>query len=204
MPPGTSLEFRDADDSFLLTTVKDDKEIKIRIDLRILPKTASDAKPVGAARENPNMEPHLPPPIGRIEFSLNPFKMLVSWHFWSRCYFRRQFHFWSLIPLIFLFRRNLSVQSSSLSSTQSFACSSAVLCASWCFPCCSQTSRPQSPWRCWASCEWVREAASQKEQRRGKNGRVSPIPSVTLTRSLFQDQKTDTSNSTNSANSILW
>jgi len=36
------------------------------------------AKPLGAARENPNMEPHLPPPVGRIEFSLNPFKMLAQ------------------------------------------------------------------------------------------------------------------------------
>ena len=46
--------------------------------MRIVPMEAAKAKPVGAARENPNMEPYLPPPIGRIEFSLNPFKMLVS------------------------------------------------------------------------------------------------------------------------------
>ena len=81
MPPGTSLEFRKEDDSFLLTTIKDEKEIKLRIDLRILPMSLAKTKPLGAARENPNMEPHLPPPIGRIEFSLNPFKMLVSNHF---------------------------------------------------------------------------------------------------------------------------
>ena len=77
MPPGTSLEFRD-DDSFILTTYKDGKPIKIRLDLRIVPEVLAKAKPLGAARENPNMEPYLPPPIGRIEFSLNPFKMLVS------------------------------------------------------------------------------------------------------------------------------
>ena len=78
MPPGTSLEFRDSDDSFVLTTQKNGKDIQIRIDLRIVPVKIAKAKPLGAARENPNMEPHLPPPVGRIEFSLNPFKMLVS------------------------------------------------------------------------------------------------------------------------------
>ena len=102
MPPGTSLEFRDADDSFLLTTVKDEKEIKIRIDLRILPKEVSDTKPVGSARESPNMEPHLPPPIGRIEFSLNPFKMLVSLHFWS-CLLGGNFISDDLLTALFLF-----------------------------------------------------------------------------------------------------
>jgi len=46
--------------------------------LRILPKTIADTRPLGSARENPNMEPHLPPPVGRLEFSLNPFKMLAQ------------------------------------------------------------------------------------------------------------------------------
>lgn len=46
--------------------------------MRIVPMEAAKAKPVAAARENPNMEPYLPPPIGRIEFSLNPFKMLAQ------------------------------------------------------------------------------------------------------------------------------
>lgn len=75
MPPGVSLEFRD-DDSFILTTYKDGKDIKLRIDLRIVPIAMVKAKPVGPGRENPNMEPYLPPPIGRIQFSLNPCKML--------------------------------------------------------------------------------------------------------------------------------
>jgi len=77
MPAGVSLEFRD-DDSFILTTYKDGKDIKLRIDLRIVPIALVKAKPVGPGRENPNMEPYLPPPIGRIQFSLNPCKMLVS------------------------------------------------------------------------------------------------------------------------------
>lgn len=77
MPPGTSLEFRD-DDSFILTTYKDGKPIKCRIDLRIMPLEVAKKREVGKGRENPNMEPYLPPPVGRIQFSLNPFKMLVS------------------------------------------------------------------------------------------------------------------------------
>ena len=81
MPAGSSLEFRE-DDSFVLTTYKDGKDIKLRIDLRIVPVALVKAKPVGPGRENPNMEPFLPPPIGRIQFSLNPFKMLVSTYFY--------------------------------------------------------------------------------------------------------------------------
>ena len=59
-------------------TVKDGKDITVRIDLRIMPIAVAKSKEVGDGRENPNMEPYLPPPVGRIEFSLNPFKMLVS------------------------------------------------------------------------------------------------------------------------------
>ena len=78
MPPGTKIEFRSDDDSFYLFTMKDGKEITLRIDLRIFPKALAVKKPLGLARENPNMEPYLPPPVGRIEFSLNPFKMLAQ------------------------------------------------------------------------------------------------------------------------------
>jgi hypothetical protein len=34
--------------------------------------------PVGEARNEPNLDPMLPPPIGRIVFTMNPIKMLVS------------------------------------------------------------------------------------------------------------------------------
>lgn len=33
---------------------------------------------VGEARQEPNANPFLPPPIGRLSFSLNPLKMFVS------------------------------------------------------------------------------------------------------------------------------
>jgi cellulose synthase/poly-beta-1,6-N-acetylglucosamine synthase-like glycosyltransferase len=50
--------------------------VKIALDLRILTKLAAKANPVGEANTEPNFEPYLPPPVGRIVFSLNPMKML--------------------------------------------------------------------------------------------------------------------------------
>ena len=74
---GTELKFRD-DDTFFLVTRKEGKEIKVRLDLRIIPGAQATANSVGKARTEPNMEPYLPPPVGRIQFSLNPFKMLAQ------------------------------------------------------------------------------------------------------------------------------
>ena len=75
MPKGCHIDFRD-DDTFFLGTAKDGKLIKIRLDLRIIPGEQAKKNPVGSARVEPNMKPYLPPPVGRIQFSLNPFKML--------------------------------------------------------------------------------------------------------------------------------
>jgi hypothetical protein len=80
LPPSRreDIQFKD-DDSFILTTRdKDGKPVKVRLDLRILPKDIADKMPVGEARQEPNNGPHLPPPVGRIQFSLNPFKMLAQ------------------------------------------------------------------------------------------------------------------------------
>ena len=52
------------------------KPIKIALDLRCVPAEYALANKVGAARGDPNIEPNLPPPIGRFELSLNPIKML--------------------------------------------------------------------------------------------------------------------------------
>lgn len=52
------------------------QEVKLRLDLRLYPGEDALSNPVGEARNDTNMEPYLPPPVGRISFSLNPFKML--------------------------------------------------------------------------------------------------------------------------------
>ena len=78
MPKGTMIEFKD-DDTFVLTTKsKEGKPVKIRLDLRILPVHIAKNMEVGAARQEPNNSPYLPPPVGRIQFTLNPFKMLAQ------------------------------------------------------------------------------------------------------------------------------
>ena len=147
MPPNTSpLEFRQ-DDSFILTTYKDGKDIKLRIDLRIVPMEQVKSKPVGPGRENPNMEPFLPPPIGRIQFSLNPCKMLVSItpHSLEVSFiFLRENMYLITDDLFCFFSRNLSALSSSPSSTASSASSSAAHSASSCCPCFCRTSRARS------------------------------------------------------------
>jgi len=49
---------------------------KVRVRIDMLFKEAADEEPLGAGRKELNMDPYLPPPEGRIEFSLNPWKML--------------------------------------------------------------------------------------------------------------------------------
>lgn len=80
MPEGQRLEFTD-DGTFWMTTkgVKPgDPDIKLRLDVRVFPKKNADALKVGIGQDAPNIEPKLPPPIGRISFSLNPFTMLAQ------------------------------------------------------------------------------------------------------------------------------
>jgi len=43
--------------------------------VEILPKEMADADPVGKGRSEPNHSPFLPPPTGRLQFSINPFRM---------------------------------------------------------------------------------------------------------------------------------
>lgn len=43
-----------------------------------MPIAHADKNPVAKARSNPNHSPNLPEPQGRLEFSWNPFKMLLQ------------------------------------------------------------------------------------------------------------------------------
>lgn len=78
---GQEIEFKD-DDSFWIPCKgfdKDGKHVeqgKVRVSLTILPKELADANKVGDARSEPNHSPFCPPPVGRLKFTLNPFKML--------------------------------------------------------------------------------------------------------------------------------
>lgn len=49
---------------------------RARISVEVVPKGQAESNPVGAAREEPNVNPYLPQPEGRLEFSINPIKML--------------------------------------------------------------------------------------------------------------------------------
>ena len=49
---------------------------KVMCSLEIVPEWYAAAYPVGKGRDAPNVEPYLPPPIGRISFTLNPITML--------------------------------------------------------------------------------------------------------------------------------
>lgn len=46
--------------------------------ISLLPKDMAQANPVGYGRAEPNHSPFLPPPFGRLTFSLNPITMFVS------------------------------------------------------------------------------------------------------------------------------
>lgn len=49
---------------------------QVRIQVNVLPIKVAEKNPVGKARDTPNHSPTLPAPEGRLELSINPFKML--------------------------------------------------------------------------------------------------------------------------------
>ena len=51
---------------------------EIQCSLQLYPKELADKNPQGVGREEPNNDPFCPPPEGRIQLSLNPFKMLAQ------------------------------------------------------------------------------------------------------------------------------
>jgi len=57
-------------------TGKIEKCGKVGVQVDIIPGDMAEKNAVGKARDNPNHSPFLPQPKGRLEFSLNPIKML--------------------------------------------------------------------------------------------------------------------------------
>jgi hypothetical protein len=49
---------------------------EVCVSLELVPAEVSNKQPVGNGRSSPNNSPYLPPPAGRLSFSLNPFKVL--------------------------------------------------------------------------------------------------------------------------------
>lgn len=78
---GRGFKFSEDGDSFWVPLIGKNEagvleghgEVRIRIDITTM-EYANDNK-VGSAREDPNIEPFLPPPVGRLTFSLNPCAM---------------------------------------------------------------------------------------------------------------------------------
>lgn len=48
---------------------------KVRIRIDITSKEWADKNKIGSGRDEPNIEPYLPPPVGRLHFTLNPWEM---------------------------------------------------------------------------------------------------------------------------------
>jgi hypothetical protein len=69
------IQFKD-DSTFYLCKMREGKIIKIALDLRVFTQKAAKEAPVGEARAEPNFEPYMPAPVGRLKFSLNPLTML--------------------------------------------------------------------------------------------------------------------------------
>jgi len=49
---------------------------QIQLGIRLFPQERADACRNGEGRDSPNIAPWLPPPVGRLKFTLNPCKML--------------------------------------------------------------------------------------------------------------------------------
>lgn len=48
----------------------------LKVSVDVYPSKDAENNPVGKGRDDPNLNPFLPPPTGRLELSLNPCKML--------------------------------------------------------------------------------------------------------------------------------
>ena len=50
---------------------------RVCISLEVLPMKIAEECKVGKGRDEPNVNPHLPPPIGRMQWSWNPYTLFV-------------------------------------------------------------------------------------------------------------------------------
>ncbi|MCQ2817643.1 MAG: hypothetical protein MJ252_10295 [archaeon] len=69
--------------------VKGTKNGRILLSMQIKPESKAVLMKKGLGREEPNVDPYLPPPVGRFEFTLNPYKLvnqLVGPKFRRKCY----------------------------------------------------------------------------------------------------------------------
>ena len=91
----SNIEFagRDEDEEGVKFWVQMEKDGKkggrVLCSLEVVPQWYADMHPVGKGRDEPNQNPYLPPPVGRIKFSLNPFTMLnqlTGPKFRKKCY----------------------------------------------------------------------------------------------------------------------
>merc|ERR1712130_886895 len=54
---------------------KDESNAEVRMLIDVVPIWQAKSNPVGGARDDPNHSPYLPPPLGRMSFTLNPLKL---------------------------------------------------------------------------------------------------------------------------------
>ncbi|RHY25693.1 hypothetical protein DYB32_008158 [Aphanomyces invadans] len=88
---------------------------RLGVCIHIVPEVEFLATPVGSGRDEPNINPYLPPTVGRIRFSANPFSMLKE--------LVRRLHIFSLILEVLIQRRCLSFMAlfgASIMSTLTF------------------------------------------------------------------------------------
>lgn len=74
---------------FWVQMTKGGKPGRVLCSLEIVPKWKAEITPVGKGRNEPNVSPYLPPPVGRFQLSMNPIKVfnqLVGPKFRKKCY----------------------------------------------------------------------------------------------------------------------
>lgn len=81
--PNVKVKFKDNQTFWIDVRGKNDEgkiefNGRVRIQIDILPIDTAEKNKVGKCREDPNHSPFLPPPVGRLSLSLNPFKMFTQ------------------------------------------------------------------------------------------------------------------------------